>query len=141
MKLEMERPSRESPAAEAVLTFLRLLLIGRLDAAAQYATSDMVFLGRHRWRGEATPFRDDARYQEGSLRQLPPEEVTAIPPDKQRTAFEVTVGPNEYVFFAIVRTSTSRATLGIIARDTGDGYAIARLFDTKHVRGTLLPPS
>src|SRR5690606_33327688 len=103
-----------SPAAEAVDRFLRLLLLGRLNAAAQLTTSDVIFLQRHGWRGEDTPFREDAEYQAGSLRQLPVEEVSAIPAAQQRAAFEAVISDQERVFFAIVRTATSRATLGLI---------------------------
>jgi len=130
---------RNAPGAAHVLRFLRLLLAGRLKEAAAGVTADMVFLGRRGWHGEATPFRDDAKLQEGSLRQLPPEEVAAIDPEKQRVAFEVTIGPNELVYFAIVRTPMSYATLGIIAREEEGGYLISRLFDTKRVKETLLP--
>lgn len=127
-----------SPASGVVDRFLRLLMVGRLKAAAKLVTPDVVFLQRHGWHGEATPFRDDAQYQAGSLRQLPPEEVHAIPPEQQRAAFETVIGPNEYVFFAILRTPTSRATLGLIARETSDGHRVSRIFDTKAVKPVLL---
>lgn len=136
MKLEPLRD--EAPAGEVVDTFLRTLLAGRLQAAARMITPDMVFLGRVGWHGEATPFREDARLQAGSLRQLPREEVAAISPERQVAAFETEIRSDEYVFFAIIRTATSRATLGIIAREVDEGYAIARLFDTRRVREVLL---
>ena len=76
MRLETTT-GRAAPASATVDRFLRLLLAGRLEAAAKHVSSDVVFLGRAGWHGEATPFREDALYQKGSLRQLPPAEVAA----------------------------------------------------------------
>lgn len=136
--MRIDSLSPESPGGPVVHDFLVHLLGGDLGRAAHWVTEDMVFLGRHGWRGEATPFRDDAQLAPGSIRQLPPEEVQAIPPKQQREAFETEIKKGEYVFFAILKASGSRATLGIIARDTPDGFRVARLFDTKHVKRVLL---
>src|SRR5690606_34166961 len=101
-------------------------------------TDDWVFLQRHGWHGEASPFLEDAQYQAGSLRQLPPPEVHAIPPEQQRAAFEAEISTDELVFFAIIRTPTSRATVGIVARETPECHRVARVFDTKAVKPVLL---
>ena len=65
--MELDRPEHlDSPAADTVAMFLNTLLAGRLDAAAELVTRDMVFLGRHGWHGQGSPFRDDAKLQKGS---------------------------------------------------------------------------
>ncbi len=137
--MQLQSTDADTPAASAVAEFLRALLAGRFEAAARLITPDMVFLGRKGWNGDGTPFLDDARLQEGSLRQLPAEEVTQLSLERQREAFEAVIAPNEYVFFAIIRTAGSFATLGIIARRLNGKFLIARLFDTKNVKATLLP--
>lgn len=136
--MQLDRADQDAPAAPTVAEFLRNLLAGRLDAATDHISPDMVFLGRKGWNGDGTPFRQDARLQEGSLRQLPPEDVARVPLEEQREAFEAVIAPNEYVFFAVIRTAGSFATLGIITRRVNGKFLIARLFDTKNVKAMLL---
>ena len=129
--------SEQLAAASVVEVFLRNLLERQLREAATMVTGDMVFLGRRGWRGEGSPFRPDARMLDGSVRVLLPSEVASLPESAQREAFEVPISDGEQVLFAILKTPTSRATLGIIARREGESFRIARLFDTKRVKQVL----
>jgi len=118
--------------------FLKALTAGRLQEAARWVSTDMVFLGRAPWSGEATPFREDAVYVAKTLVQMNPQEVASLGPKQQAAAFEVPVADNELVFFAIIKAGKARATLGITVRQGHRGFLVCRVFDPKNVKSVVL---